>query len=323
MVSISSSVGYKGVNKRTDTETIQRQINKFIGQLSPLKPLVTDGVVGSLTIGAITEFQKRIVGFANPDGRVDPGGQTLAALCKPPGTGNTIGDLWPPTCWPGLPGAPGNPHAPGPGNGGGGGGGGGGNKAPKIPKGRVGNAEVIFGDKLPQSDKTIVNAYSLKVIAMCFNNAGVKKAVITSTIRSLTEQIDIMYRNAKKNLADQYELYGSAGDKVLKVFEKNRDKPEAEVKKLMIAEAERLAKLGQRISLHVVPESVYRKRNIIDIGVNSTKAANGGNVSVSAIMKAFRNAETDGYIAKFIDETTKSNTCWHVEIVPNAKPVPG
>lgn len=361
MGTISASVGQGGTNRRTDVQTVQRLINKQIYKLTPLARLVPDGKIGALTLGAIREFQKRVVGFAEPDGRVDPGGQTIAALTgqapgggggKPPGGGEkspgggTIGGLFPPPFAPEIPGYgggigglyPGFPGfggpgggAPGggggaPGGGGGAPGGGGGGGAPgnaPVPIGKVGNAEVVFSDKLPQADKTIVNAYSVKVIAMCMDNAGVAKGVITSTIRSVSEQIGIMYRNAKINLAGQYELYGSAGDKVLKVYEDNKDKPEAEVKALMIAEAERLAKAGSRVSLHVVPESVYKTRNIIDVGVNSTRTANGGTINVANITKAFRDAETDGYIAKFIDETNKSNTCWHVEIKPNAKALPG
>ncbi|MEZ6079604.1 MAG: hypothetical protein R3C56_29235 [Pirellulaceae bacterium] len=71
-------------------------------------------------------------------------------------------------------------------------------------------------------------------------NAGCSKGVITSTIRTPEEQVDIMYRNAKTNLAGQYSLYGSNGDAVLKVYEDNKQKPEAEVKRLMVAKVKEL-----------------------------------------------------------------------------------
>ena len=39
-----------------------------------------DGDAGSHTQAAITEFQQRVLGLVNPDGRVDPNGRTLRAL---------------------------------------------------------------------------------------------------------------------------------------------------------------------------------------------------------------------------------------------------
>lgn len=38
----------------------------------------------------------------------------------------------------------------------------------------------------------------------------------------------------------------------------------------------------------------------------------------TAVLKALTE---DGYIKKFIDETGKSNKCWHIEVVPNAKKI--
>lgn len=78
--SISKSVGKRCTNLRTDVATVQTLINKNIGKITPLRPLKVDGKLGSMTIGAIEEFQRRVVGFHRPDGVVDPGGKTLAAL---------------------------------------------------------------------------------------------------------------------------------------------------------------------------------------------------------------------------------------------------
>ncbi|MBX3421407.1 MAG: hypothetical protein KF752_07605 [Pirellulaceae bacterium] len=184
-----------------------------------------------------------------------------------------------------------------------------------------GSAAVVYKDSLPSGER-IVDPYCFDVIRLVMINAGCSKAVITSTIRTPEEQVDIMYRNAKINLAGQYALYGANGDAVLKVYENNKTKPEADVKKLMVDKVKELLKSGKRVSLHVTTPEAYKQKNIIDIGVNSTQAAAGTTFNKAKITAAFAKAKSDGYIKEFIDETNKSNNCWHVEIVPNAKPVP-
>lgn len=74
------SVGKGGVNRSTDVKTVQELLNDNIGRLTPLRPLTTDGRIGPATQGAIDEFQRRVVKMPFPDGRVDPGGKTLAKL---------------------------------------------------------------------------------------------------------------------------------------------------------------------------------------------------------------------------------------------------
>ncbi|MGE0755913.1 MAG: peptidoglycan-binding protein [Pirellulaceae bacterium] len=78
--SITKSVGKAGINLYQDVRTVQELLNAHMTRLSPLRALVTDGKVGPMTIGAIEEFQRRVVGMRFPDGRVDPNGQTLQAL---------------------------------------------------------------------------------------------------------------------------------------------------------------------------------------------------------------------------------------------------
>ncbi len=77
---ISKSVGSKGANLKSDILTVQKLLNANLGRITPLAPLVEDGRVGKMTIGAIEEFQRRVVKMGRPDGRVDPGGKTLKHL---------------------------------------------------------------------------------------------------------------------------------------------------------------------------------------------------------------------------------------------------
>ena len=77
---ISGSVGKGGKNRPADVRVIQELINQNIHKIRPTRPLAVDGAVGPKTIGAITEFQSRVLRFSRPDGRVDPGGKTERAL---------------------------------------------------------------------------------------------------------------------------------------------------------------------------------------------------------------------------------------------------
>lgn len=165
----------------------------------------------------------------------------------------------------------------------------------------------------------LVSDYSFGVIRKALTDASMSAAKITSTLRFPAEQAAIMHRNAKVNLAAQYRMYGATGDAVLKVFEANRKLPDADVIALMAKKIEDLLKQGRLVSRHVVDTARYRQRNVIDIGVNSTRAVAGSTFNLHGLTKAFNKLQADGYIAHFIDETNKSNSCWHIEVVPNAK----
>ena len=80
MATIGASVDRGGANRRTDVTAVQTLINNNIRQIAPLKALQADGVAGPKTIGAIMDFQRKVVRLRAPDGRVDPNGRTLAAL---------------------------------------------------------------------------------------------------------------------------------------------------------------------------------------------------------------------------------------------------
>jgi muramidase (phage lysozyme) len=81
------SVGVGGVNKTNDIKTIQGLLNLSQQRLitagvsfERFKVLKEDGIIGNFTITAIKIFQRDILGFVPPDGRVDAGGKTLRTL---------------------------------------------------------------------------------------------------------------------------------------------------------------------------------------------------------------------------------------------------
>jgi uncharacterized protein YcbK (DUF882 family) len=85
-VTISKPVGagVKSINLKLDVEIVQQLLNKHVGRLSPPGiPLPVSGKADARTIQTIKDFQKQIVGFHKPDGRVDPAGKTLRILNEP------------------------------------------------------------------------------------------------------------------------------------------------------------------------------------------------------------------------------------------------
>jgi putative chitinase len=61
-------------------KTVQILLNMNLGKMPVISELVEDGAYGTATQAAIETFQTSVVGSAAPDGRIDPGGQTLIAL---------------------------------------------------------------------------------------------------------------------------------------------------------------------------------------------------------------------------------------------------
>jgi hypothetical protein len=80
--SIFGSVGRMGgKNSPVDVVTVQQllfQVPPTQGGTAP--PVEIDGLCGPKTIGAIQKFQLHHFGWGGADGRVDPGGPTLAKL---------------------------------------------------------------------------------------------------------------------------------------------------------------------------------------------------------------------------------------------------
>jgi putative chitinase len=84
---ISASVGVHGQNARPDVIIVQILLN--YNKAPTAKDIGVDGTCGDGTKAAIREFQSRVGKMPKPDGRVDPGGNTLKLL----GQGIPKGDI--------------------------------------------------------------------------------------------------------------------------------------------------------------------------------------------------------------------------------------
>jgi len=271
-VGITKSVGRGGMNLPADVATVRQLLAGFVKRTG--KPPLATGLMDQRTIDTIVEYQKTVMQLRVPDGRVDPGGKTLASLIR-----DTV-----------------------------------------IPGAAAGVVAVTYGADVPAAAK-LVSPYAIDVIKKALTAAGMNAGVITSTLRLPDEQAATMYKNAVKDLAAQLRLYGATGDEVLKVYRDNKTQPAATVIALMKKKIEDQLAQGRQVSRHVTTTAGYARLNVIDIGVNSTRRAAGASFNLEGLTKAFTKLKTEGYIKTFIDETAKSNTCWHVEIEPNAKPL--
>ena len=269
---ISKSVGKDGVNQAADVKVVRDLLAPWAKKAG--LAAFGSGAIDPATIAAITRFQADELHRAAPDGRVDPGGGTIAALLAM--------------------------------------------AEAALSQPSAGSARVQYSPKV-DPEVRLVSGYSFAVIEKALAMAKMDAAVITSTLRHPAEQAAAMYKNAAKNLTAQFALYGPTGDEVLKVFQNNRTKAKEVVIDLMAKKIEALVSAGRRVSDHVVTPAAYAKRNVIDIGLGSTQAAAGASFKRNELTKAFNKLVADGYIAKFIDETAKSNACWHLEIAPGAK----
>jgi hypothetical protein len=79
MAEIGASVGSGGANKPADVLAVEKLLNRYLAANGE-PPLAADGKVDVETILTIQSYQAEVVGIANPDGRVDPGGRTWRAL---------------------------------------------------------------------------------------------------------------------------------------------------------------------------------------------------------------------------------------------------
>ena len=84
-IPIRMSVGAgKAPNHKQDIEVVQSLLNRHVHELTPKRmPLPITGMCGISMVEMIKDFQKQVVGFHRPDGRVDPTGKTLKYLNKP------------------------------------------------------------------------------------------------------------------------------------------------------------------------------------------------------------------------------------------------
>lgn len=149
----------------------------------------------------------------------------------------------------------------------------------------------------------VVSQYTLNIIKQLLGNSGLSSATITSTMRTPAQQVEAMYNNCQSNVEKQLGIYGSAGDKVIRVYinDKKLKKSKSQIINNM---KNKILEVGPtNISRHCAETSEYNKLNVIDIAQSSIK-------DKSSFYKELKLAEKKGILKKVLDE----NGCYHIEI---------
>jgi hypothetical protein len=81
--SIKASVGKSAQNNREDVMLVQTRLNAYVAanRLGARKVLAVDGNP-AITIPYIEDFQRLVMGFNNPDGKIDVGKKTIGKLME-------------------------------------------------------------------------------------------------------------------------------------------------------------------------------------------------------------------------------------------------
>ena len=159
---------------------------------------------------------------------------------------------------------------------------------------------VVGKDNSVKMDR--ISSYSLNIIKQIARNSNNPKVTITSTTRTPMEQAKEMYNGCLEyGITEQYKLYGSNGDKVIKVYEDlHKTKTRQEIIQAMY---EKIIELGaHNVSNHCVED--ISKINAIDISIWRLKNPNDFKKEIQKFEKLQK--------LKFIDETKRQ--CYHIEI---------
>lgn len=124
----------------------------------------------------------------------------------------------------------------------------------------LGLAVIVF-DK--SQDRKNITEHSKTVIGNIADKAGVTKIYITSINRSAKKQMEAMYKLFKKvGVKKAYALYGSTGDKVVKIYENGvkLKKTAKQIKKDMLTQINK-----EPPSVHINQNPLKTGRQAIDI----------------------------------------------------------
>lgn len=180
----------------------------------------------------------------------------------------------------------------------------------EVPS-NVQGVNVGFNGVAEQWRQDIVSQKTKNVLAYLAKEAGMKRILITSTIRTPESQANAMY-----NSIISYAAPGEAVKRVRDECKKSGLSKEATIKKMVEKIIEFQSK-GQRVSLHCVSNDQYEKMNVVDIGLNSNGF--GSNKNLSALGEKFKEvcikAKSEGKISGFISGDAKGEGAMHIEIM--------
>lgn len=189
-------------------------------------------------------------------------------------------------------------------------------RPPATPGPKLDDITFTYGEN---ARPEVVSPHSMKILKEIMAAAGLKTAMISSTLRTPEDQARAMYNNLilpenkekGHGVAGGYAMYGKSGDKVIDVYVKSKaeGKTADQIKADMVA---KIRELGpSNVSHHCQELSKYKKLNVVDIGPKSV-------ANPAAFEKAAREAETAGRVAKFLSPAN-NDPAFHIEIAQPAE----
>lgn len=176
-------------------------------------------------------------------------------------------------------------------------------KIEEIAKKNTGSTSNVNINYYPNAVQGVLTTYTLDLVKKAAKNSGNSEVTIASTIRTPQEQARLMYQNLERTGAkEQYDIYGSSGDKVIKVWEDMKKNGSSETK-IRQAMTDKIIEVGStNVSNHCYEPSVYKNNNTFDITYNG--------LSNKAGLRSELQKLEDTNKLKFIEE----NGCFHVQI---------
>lgn len=305
---IASSVGLNGANNKGDVGFVQDLLALLAEQDLRMPEIQVDGISGPKTINAISKFQTYYVKLKRPDSRIDPNGRSEKVLVAK--AIEIDKDLIPALV---------KRHG-----------------LRRQPPAQSGSGPRTIHYR--SNAKRVLSTYTENIVKLAMGFGGILRCDISSTIRTMDDQARIMYDNCASfpSATSVSSLraargwgYAVPGRKVEEVYFENKSRPRAEVISLMKEKIASVSKDGARVSLHCVPEVVFKKNNILDIPYSSVEGNRRKNFEIALMgmstevknLRYQQPAKAEEYISRLIIE----DKCWHLEIpqlnkaLPNAK----
>ncbi|WP_054617429.1 hypothetical protein [Neisseria sp. 74A18] len=166
---------------------------------------------------------------------------------------------------------------------------------------------ILFAKNLTEYHRSLVSDKTKQVLIQLATLAEKKQLIITSTIRTPRKQAELMYNPTA--------TYGEIGQKIIKIAE--RGKAAGENKEVTLKKMEQkileFEKQGKKVSRHCVSEDLYKRLNVIDLGIKSNGLSS--TQSQKLFYKHCEQLINQGLIAKVLyPGNNKGEKAFHLEI---------
>ena len=133
---------------------------------------------------------------------------------------------------------------------------------------KIANSKIVVFDKrLSPERKAVVGEKSILILQEVAKKTNNSTVIITSTIRTTKKQAEIMYQNEESGNSITYTKPGKDVQNIFKIGKKNGLSKDQIIDKMN----EKIISLyneGKKVSLHCVPDEIYKKVNVLDVSIS-------------------------------------------------------